>query len=95
MVGSAVWRALDKKGYEVYGVKRRSSLFNTDKIDDFYQDPHVDNRNLFLQYGDMTVSTNITRLIKEIEPDEIYNLAAMSHVAVSFKTPELLQILMD
>ena len=69
-------------------MKRRSSLFNTDRIDHLYQDPHVDNRNFFLHYGDMTDSTNITRLIKEIQPDEIYNLAAMSHVAVSFETPE-------
>jgi len=77
-----------KKGYQVHGMKRRSSLFNTDRIDHLYQDPHVDNRNFFLHYGDMTDSTNITRLIKEIQPDEIYNLAAMSHVAVSFETPE-------
>jgi GDPmannose 4,6-dehydratase len=69
-------------------MKRRSSLFNTDRIDHLYQDPHVDNQNFFLHYGDMTDSTNITRLIKEIQPDEIYNLAAMSHVAVSFETPE-------
>ena len=69
-------------------MKRRSSLFNTDRIDHLYQDPHVDNRNFFLHYGDMTDSTNITRLIKDIQPDEIYNLAAMSNVAVSFETPE-------
>ena len=69
-------------------MKRRSSLFNTDRIDHLYQDPHIDNRNFFLHYGDMTDSTNITRLIKEIQPDEIYNLAAMSHVHVSFETPE-------
>jgi GDPmannose 4,6-dehydratase len=69
-------------------MKRRSSLFNTDRIDHLYQDPHIDNRNFFLHYGDMTDSTNITRLIKEIQPDEIYNLAAMSHDHVSFETPE-------
>ena len=77
-----------KKGYKVHGIKRRSSLFNTDRIDHLYQDPHTDNQNFFLHYGDMTDSTNITRLIKQIKPDEIYNLAAMSHVAVSFEIPE-------
>ena len=86
--GAYLSEFLLKKGYEVHGVKRRSSLFNTDRIDHLYQDPHIDNRNFFLHYGDMTDSTNITRLIKEIQPDEIYNLAAMSHVAVSFETPE-------
>jgi len=86
--GAYLSEFLLKKGYEVHGMKRRSSLFNTDRIDHLYQDPHVDNRNFFLHYGDMTDSTNITRLIKEIQPDEIYNLAAMSHVAVSFETPE-------
>ena len=86
--GAYLSEFLLKKGYQVHGMKRRSSLFNTDRIDHLYQDPHVDNQNLFLHYGDMTDSTNITRLIKEIQPDEIYNLAAMSHVAVSFETPE-------
>tara|TARA_R110002033_G_scaffold69140_1_gene120523 strand:+ start:6082 stop:7260 length:1179 start_codon:yes stop_codon:yes gene_type:complete len=86
--GAYLSEFLLKKGYEVHGMKRRSSLLNTDRIDHLYQDPHVDNRNFFLHYGDMTDSTNITRLIKEIQPDEIYNLAAMSHVAVSFETPE-------
>jgi GDPmannose 4,6-dehydratase len=86
--GAYLSEFLLKKGYEVHGMKRRSSLFNTDRIDHLYQDPHVDNRSFFLHYGDMTDSTNITRLIKEIQPDEIYNLAAMSHVAVSFETPE-------
>ena len=86
--GAYLSEFLLKKGYEVHGMKRRSSLFNTDRIDHLYQDPHVDNRNFFLHYGDMTDSTNLTRLIKEIQPDEIYNLAAMSHVAVSFETPE-------
>ena len=86
--GAYLSEFLLKKGYQVHGMKRRSSLFNTDRIDHLYQDPHVDNRNFFLHYGDMTDSTNITRLIKEIQPDEIYNLAAMSHVAVSFEIPE-------
>ena len=86
--GAYLSEFLLKKGYQVHGMKRRSSSFNTDRIDHLYQDPHVKNRNFFLHYGDMTDSTNITRLIKEIQPDEIYNLAAMSHVAVSFETPE-------
>lgn len=76
------------KGYEVHGVKRRSSLFNTDRIDHLYQDPHVDNRDFILHYGDLTDSTNLVRLVQEVQPDEIYNLAAMSHVAVSFEQPE-------
>ncbi len=86
--GAYLSEFLLKKGYQVHGMKRRSSLFNTERIDHLYQDPHVENRNFFLHYGDMTDSTNLTRLIKEIQPDEIYNLAAMSHVAVSFETPE-------
>ena len=86
--GAYLSEFLLKKGYQVHGMKRRSSSFNTDRIDHIYQDPHINNRNFFLHYGDMTDSTNITRLIKEIQPDEIYNLAAMSHVAVSFETPE-------
>ena len=86
--GAYLSEFLLKKGYEVHGMKRRSSLFNTDRIDHLYQDPHIDNQNFFLHYGDMTDSTNITRLIKQIKPDEIYNLAAMSHVAVSFEIPE-------
>lgn len=77
-----------KKGYVVHGIKRRSSLFNTDRIDHLYQDPHVENRNLILHYGDMTDSMNLTRIIADTQPDEIYNLAAMSHVHVSFETPE-------
>jgi len=77
-----------KKGYEVHGIKRRSSLFNTDRIDHLYQDQHESNVNLFLHYGDLTDSTNLIRLVQEIAPDEIYNLAAQSHVAVSFETPE-------
>ena len=86
--GSYLAEFLLKKGYLVHGIKRRTSLFNTDRIDHLYQDPHVDNRNLFLHYGDMTDSMNLTRIIQEVQPDEIYNLAAMSHVAVSFETPE-------
>jgi GDPmannose 4,6-dehydratase len=76
------------KGYEVHGIKRRSSLFNTDRIDHLYQDPHVDNRNFILHYGDMTDSSSLTRIIQHAQPDEIYNLAAQSHVAVSFEEPE-------
>lgn len=76
------------KGYEVHGIKRRSSLFNTDRIDHLYQDPHVPDRNLILHYGDMTDSTNLIRIVQEVQPDELYNLAAQSHVAVSFETPE-------
>lgn len=75
-------------GYEVHGIKRRASLFNTDRIDHLYQDPHISNRNFFLHYGDLTDSTNLIRIIQEIKPQEIYNLAAMSHVAVSFESPE-------
>lgn len=86
--GAYLSEFLLKKGYVVHGLKRRSSLFNTERIDHLYQDPHIENRNFFLHYGDMTDSTNLIRLIKEIQPDEIYNLAAMSHVHVSFEIPE-------
>lgn len=86
--GSYLAEFLLKKGYIVHGVKRRTSLFNTDRIDHLYQDPHIENRNFILHYGDMTDSMNLTRIIQEVQPDEIYNLAAMSHVAVSFETPE-------
>ena len=86
--GAYLSEFLLKKGYIVHGLKRRSSLFNTDRIDHLYQDPHIENKNFILHYGDMTDSTNLIRLIQEIQPDEIYNLAAMSHVAVSFETPE-------
>lgn len=86
--GAYLSEFLLKKGYIVHGLKRRSSLFNTDRIDHLYQDPHESNRNFILHYGDMTDSTNLIRLIQEIQPDEIYNLAAMSHVHVSFETPE-------
>ena len=86
--GSYLAELLLKKGYTVHGVKRRSSLFNTDRIDHLYQDPHVDNAKFILHYGDLTDSTNLIRIIQQVQPDEIYNLAAMSHVAVSFETPE-------
>lgn len=86
--GAYLAELLLEKGYIVHGVKRRSSLFNTDRIDHLYQDPHVQDRNLILHYGDMTDSMNLTRIIQETQPDEIYNLAAMSHVKVSFDTPE-------
>jgi GDPmannose 4,6-dehydratase len=86
--GAYLAEFLLKKGYTVHGLKRRSSLFNTDRIDHLYQDPHAQNQNLFLHHGDMTDSMNITRIIQETQPDEIYNLAAMSHVQVSFDTPE-------
>ncbi|OKS85154.1 GDP-mannose 4,6-dehydratase [Mucilaginibacter polytrichastri] len=76
------------KGYEVHGIKRRSSLFNTDRIDHLYQDPHEANKNFFLHYGDLSDSTNIIRIVQQVQPDEIYNLGAMSHVQVSFETPE-------
>ena len=86
--GAYLSEFLLKKNYIVHGIKRRSSLFNTDRIDHLYQDPHVDNQNFVLHYGDMTDSTNLIRIIQEVQPDEIYNLAAMSHVHVSFEMPE-------
>ena len=86
--GAYLAEYLIKQGYIVHGIKRRSSMFNTDRIDHLYQDPHVENRNLILHYGDLTDSLNLTRIIGEVRPDEIYNLAAMSHVKVSFDTPE-------
>lgn len=86
--GAYLAELLLKKGYEVHGIKRRSSLFNTGRIDHFYEDPHVPHRHLTLHYGDLTDSTNLIRIIQEVQPDEIYNLAAMSHVHVSFETPE-------
>ncbi|AKJ27912.1 GDP-mannose 4,6-dehydratase [Caldimonas brevitalea] len=86
--GAYLSEFLLKKGYEVHGIKRRSSLFNTDRIDHLYQDPHVDNRNFILHYGDLTDSTSLLRIVQKVQPDEIYNLAAQSHVAVSFEEPE-------
>jgi GDPmannose 4,6-dehydratase len=86
--GSYLAELLLHKGYVVHGIKRRSSQLNTDRIDHLYQDPHVDNRNLILHYGDLSDASNLTRIIQESEPDEIYNLGAQSHVAVSFDLPE-------
>lgn len=86
--GAYLAEYLLKKGYLVHGIKRRSSMFNTDRIDHLYEDPHVEDKRLTLHYGDLTDSMNLTRIIQETQPDEIYNLAAMSHVAVSFETPE-------
>ncbi|WP_243547383.1 GDP-mannose 4,6-dehydratase [Pseudodesulfovibrio tunisiensis] len=86
--GSYLSELLLAKGYEVHGIKRRASLFNTDRVDHLYQDPHETDRRFFLHYGDVTDSTNLIRVMQEVRPDEIYNLAAQSHVAVSFETPE-------
>ena len=86
--GAYLSEFLLKKDYIVHGIKRRSSLFNTGRIDHLYQDPHVENRNFHLHYGDLTDSSNLIRIIQEVQPDEIYNLAAMSHVQVSFEMPE-------
>lgn len=86
--GAYLAELLLEKGYEVHGIKRRSSLFNTDRIDHLYQDPHESNVNFYLHHGDLTDSTNLIRIVQEVQPDEIYNLAAMSHVAVSFEEPE-------
>ncbi len=86
--GAYLAELLLKKGYEVHGIKRRSSMFNTQRIDHLYEDPHVPTRHMTLHYGDLTDSTNLIRIIQEVQPDEIYNLAAMSHVHVSFETPE-------
>jgi GDPmannose 4,6-dehydratase len=86
--GAYLSELLLKKGYEVHGIKRRSSLFNTERIDGIYEDPHVNNRHFILHYGDLTDSTNLIRIIQEVQPDEIYNLGAMSHVKVSFDIPE-------
>jgi len=86
--GAYLARFLLEKGYTVHGIKRRSSSFNTGRVEDIYQDPHEERRNFHLHFGDLTDSTNLIRIVQEIEPDEIYNLAAQSHVAVSFETPE-------
>ena len=86
--GAYLAEFLLKKGYTVHGVKRRSSLFNTDRIDHLYHDPHDTGAKFKLHYGDMTDSTNLIRIVQETQPDEIYNLAAQSHVKVSFDTPE-------
>jgi GDPmannose 4,6-dehydratase len=86
--GSYLAEFLLEKGYIVHGIKRRASLFNTDRIDHIYQDPHANNKNLHLHYGDLSDTSNVTRIIQEVQPDEIYNLGAQSHVAVSFESPE-------
>src|SRR6201988_1678231 len=86
--GAYLTEFLLDKGYEVHGIKRRSSLFNTDRIDHLYQDPHESNVRFKLHYGDLSDSTNLIRIIQQVQPDEIYNLGAMSHVKVSFDTPE-------
>lgn len=86
--GAYLAEFLLNKGYEVHGIKRRASLFNTDRIDHLYQDPHESERRLFLHYGDLTDSTNLIRILQQVQPDEVYNLGAQSHVAVSFETPE-------
>jgi len=86
--GAYLAEFLLKKGYVVHGIKRRASLFNTDRIDHLYQDPHIEHRNFILHYGDLTDATNLIRIVQEVQPDEIYNLAAQSHVMVSFETPE-------
>jgi len=86
--GSYLAELLLKKGYEVHGIKRRASLFNTQRVDHIYQDPHVENQNFVLHYGDLSDSSNIIRIIQEVQPDEVYNLGAQSHVAVSFESPE-------
>ena len=86
--GSYLAEFLLEKGYTVHGIKRRASLFNTQRVDHIYQDPHVDNARFKLHYGDLSDSSNLTRIIQETQPDEIYNLGAQSHVAVSFESPE-------
>ena len=86
--GSYLAELLLEKGYEVHGIKRRASSFNTQRVDHIYQDPHVDNQRFILHYGDLTDSSNLTRIIQEVQPDEVYNLGAQSHVAVSFESPE-------
>jgi len=86
--GSYLAEFLLEKGYEVHGIKRRASSFNTQRVDHLYQDPHVDNKNFILHYGDLTDSSNLTRILQEVQPNEVYNLGAQSHVAVSFESPE-------
>ena len=86
--GSYLAELLLEKGYQVHGIKRRASSFNTSRIDHLYQDPHESNPKLILHYGDLTDSTNLIRIIQQVQPDEIYNLGAQSHVAVSFESPE-------
>ena len=92
--GSYLAEFLLDKGYEVHGIKRRSSSFNTERIDHIYQDPHIENKNLVLHYGDLTDASNLTKILKDVMPDEVYNLGAQSHVAVSFESPEYTQMSM-
>ena len=86
--GSYLAEFLLNKNYEVHGIKRRSSSFNTQRIEHIYQDPHIENNKFILHYGDLTDSTNLIRIVQQVQPDEIYNLGAQSHVAVSFESPE-------
>ena len=86
--GSYLAEFLLGKGYEVHGIKRRASSFNTQRVDHIYQDPHVEHKNFVLHYGDLTDTSNLTRILQEVQPDEVYNLGAQSHVAVSFESPE-------
>jgi len=86
--GSYLAEFLLEKGYEVHGIKRRSSLFNTQRVDHIYEDPHVEHQRFILHYGDLTDTSNLTRIVQQVQPDEIYNLGAQSHVAVSFESPE-------
>src|SRR4051812_25902979 len=86
--GSYLAELLLEKGYEVHGIKRRASSFNTDRVDHLYQDPHADDRDFVLHYGDLTDTSSVTRILQQVQPDEVYNLGAQSHVAVSFETPE-------
>ena len=86
--GSYLVEFLLEKGYQVHGIKRRASSFNTQRLDHIYEDPHSDNKNLILHYGDLTDSSNLTRILNIVQPDEVYNLGAQSHVAVSFECPE-------
>ena len=86
--GSYLAEFLLEKGYQVHGIKRRSTLFNTQRVDHIYQDPHVEHQNFILHYGDLTDSSNLTRIMQQVRPDEVYNLGAQSHVAVSFESPE-------
>src|SRR5690606_16512819 len=86
--GSYLAELLLEKGYVVHGIKRRASLFNTDRVDHIYQDPHVDNQRFVLHYGDLSDTSNLVRIVQQVQPDEIYNLGAQSHVAVSFESPE-------
>ena len=91
--GAYLAEFLLQKGYEVHGIKRRASLFNTDRIDHLYEDPHANRRHFILHYGDLSDSSNLVRIMQEVKPDEVYNLAAQSHVQVSFESPEYLSLI--